>query len=49
MISIKTIWGTIRARLLELPFADIKTITGLAGLNLMPLSHLRQQQVLRLF
>ncbi|EIF32188.1 hypothetical protein BCh11DRAFT_07773 [Burkholderia sp. Ch1-1] len=36
-------WGTVRASLVQVSFADIKTIAGLAGLDLIPLAHLQQK------
>lgn len=43
MTSIASAWGTIRASLFHLSFADIKTVAGLAGLDLMSLAHLQQR------
>lgn len=43
MTSISAAWGTIRASLFQLSFADIKTVAGLAGLDLMSLAHLQQR------
>ncbi len=43
MTSIAAAWGTIRANLFHLSFADIRTVGGLAGLDLMSLAHLQQR------
>jgi hypothetical protein len=43
MGNIAAAWGTVRASLLQLSFADIKTVAGLAGIDLMLLSHLQQR------
>ncbi|MGA4422856.1 hypothetical protein ACI2UY_22625 [Ralstonia nicotianae] len=37
-------WATVRASLETQHFSDIKTIVGLAGLDLVPLGHLQQKQ-----
>ncbi|WP_423383528.1 hypothetical protein [Burkholderia sp. LMG 32019] len=41
MASVAAAWGAVRASLLQLSFADIKTVAGLAGLDLMALAHLQ--------
>jgi len=44
MATITAAWGTVRANFLQLSFADIKTVVGLAGLDMIPLAPLQQRQ-----
>ena len=44
LAAAKVAWGTVRASLETQSFSDIKTIVGLAGLDLTPLGHLQQKQ-----
>lgn len=44
MATITAAWGTVRANFLQLSFADIKTVVGLAGLDMIPLASLQQRQ-----
>jgi len=43
MASVAAAWGSVRASLLQLSFSDIKTVAGLAGLDLMAVAHLQQR------
>lgn len=44
MAMITAAWGTVRANFLQLSFADIKTVAGLSGLDMIPLAPLQQRQ-----
>ncbi|WP_247538953.1 hypothetical protein [Ralstonia pseudosolanacearum] len=44
MATVTAAWGTVRAHLEHARFSDIKTIVGLAGLDLMELGRVRQEE-----
>lgn len=44
MATTASAWGTVRASLAQVSFAEIKTIAGLAGLDLTRLADLQQNQ-----